>query len=484
MYPSLFSKLGTPLEANMKSNNLRFFPSGPSNQFPWHFLQRPNFIFNLLFLFFIFSLPSNLNARILQVGPGKSFAKPSLASAAVQNGDTVEIAPSLYEGDACTWSADNLTLRSPSQYAHLEAKGAYALGKGTWVIAGKNTTVENIEFSGATVAEKNGAGIRQEGEGLIVRHCFFHDNEDGILAGANANSEILIEHSEFSHNGFGDGYTHNMYINQVKKFTLQYCYTHHAKVGHNIKSRALRNEILYNRSFDGTDGTASYELDLPNGGVALIIGNVFQQGPATENPTILSYGAEGLTNPNSSIAIINNTFVNDKQGGNFISLASATPSAKLVNNLFVGNGTIITGKKPDSSNNLITQSPSFFNVTIADYRLKAGSPAIDQGIDPGQWNGATLIPSQVFFPSDSVRIRKIIGLPDIGAYEFDPTASIKNRIKNNRNGNGNGTGKQNGNGNGSKKKSSFLFPIRNQNEWEYSVRDGEGRNGLGRSSLN
>ena len=222
----------------------------------------------------------------LEVGPGKTYLKPSLAATVAHNGDTVEIAPGIYEGDACTWSANNLTLRASSAYAHLESKGVTVQGKGIWVIKGNNTLVENLEFSGASVADQNGAGIRQEGANLTIRHCFFHDNEDGILAGANAASDILIEYTEFARNGFGDGYSHNMYINQVKSFTLRYCYSHHAKVGHNIKSRALKNTILCNRSLDGFDGTASYELDLPNGGPTLIAGNVFQQGPATENPAI------------------------------------------------------------------------------------------------------------------------------------------------------------------------------------------------------
>lgn len=43
--------------------------------------------------------------------------------------------------------------------------------------------MEWIEFSGATVPDKNGAGIRQEGVPLTVRHCRFHDNENCILAG-------------------------------------------------------------------------------------------------------------------------------------------------------------------------------------------------------------------------------------------------------------------------------------------------------------
>jgi hypothetical protein len=87
------------------------------------------------------------------------------------------------------------------------------------VIAGSDTTIENVELSGAKVPDQNGAAIRQEGANLTLRDCYIHDNEDGILTGAGATSEILIERCEFASNGFGDGFSHNMYIGKVKKFT-------------------------------------------------------------------------------------------------------------------------------------------------------------------------------------------------------------------------------------------------------------------------
>jgi hypothetical protein len=367
-------------------------------------------------------------SRTLEVGPGKTYAMPSLAAAAAKDGDTVLLAATVYSGDAVTWNASNLVIRAPSKFAHIKAAGANAGGKGTWVIKGSNTTVENIEFSEGAVPDENGAGIRQEGNNLTVRNCFFHDNQNGLLAGDAPNSDILVEYTEFANNGFGDGYTHNMYINHVKSFTLRYSYSHHAKVGHNIKTRAMKSYILCNRSLDGSDGTASYELDMPNGGYVVIAGNVFQQGAATGNPTLISYGAEGVSNAGSAVQIINNTFVNDRSsGGTFINLAAATPSARVMNNLFVGGGTVITGFKPDSSANLITQSPGFVDRNAYDYRLTANSPAIDKGKDPGQVDGATLLPDMQLIPPLNLLPRTTKGQPDIGAYEFEGTTGLKSK---------------------------------------------------------
>ena len=78
----------------------------------------------------------------------------------------------------------------------------------------------NVEFSGAAVPDQNGAGIRQEGDDLVINKCSFHDNENGILTGANAASDIKIKRSRFFRNGRGDGYTHNIYIGAVRSFAL------------------------------------------------------------------------------------------------------------------------------------------------------------------------------------------------------------------------------------------------------------------------
>src|SRR5262249_19191821 len=146
---------------------------------------------------------------------------------------------------------------------HLKANGANAEGKAIWVIKGDKVTIENVEFSGAKVPDGNGAAIREEGRELILRGCYIHDNEMGILAG-NPNTDIVIEASEFS--GSTGPYNHNIYMGNIHSFTLQFSYVHHAREGHNVKTRARTNFILYNRIMDEMTGTSSYALDIPNGG--------------------------------------------------------------------------------------------------------------------------------------------------------------------------------------------------------------------------
>jgi len=355
-------------------------------------------------------------ARTLEVGPGKAFAMPNLAAAAAKDGDTVAIAAGNYEGEVDAWKADNLVLRGISKYARMHAPAVIPNGKAIWVIQGKNTTVENIEFYGAAVPDLNGAGIRQEGDGLTVRNCYFHDNEDGILGGGGAASEVVIEYSEFTANGHGDGYSHNMYISNIASFTLRFCNTHHAKVGHDVKSRSQKNFILYNRIWDGADGTASMEIDLPNGGTSYVIGNLIQQGPASENSTILNYGAEGLSNTGKDLYVVNNTLVNDRTGGGtFVSIRTGG-SAKIANNIFAGPGSAFSGAA-DTSANWIGNDPGFLDRQGYDYRLAATSPAIDKGRDPGTAGNFPLLPVSQYVTNAQGMPRPTNGPMDIGAYE-------------------------------------------------------------------
>jgi hypothetical protein len=369
-----------------------------------------------------FAAPSLARAATLTVGTGKMYAAPCAAVAAANDGDTIEIdAAGAYGGDVCAIAKNGLTLRGVAGRPKIDAAGKNSGGKGIWVISGNDTTVENIEFSGATVPDQNGAGIRQEGANLTVSRCYFHDNENGILSGAGAASAIVVEYSEFANNGFGDGYSHNMYIGNVGRFTLRYSYSHHAKVGHLVKSRAAENYILYNR-LSGEDGTASYELDLPNAGTSYVIGNILQQGASTQNPTLLTYGVEGATagNPGHALFVVNNTFVNDRTaGGTFIAVGSAiTTAAILRNNIFAGTGTITTQSIAVQTTNFSQGDPMFIARGALDYRLSPGSTCIDMGSDPGTGAGFALTPTQQYIHPAGAVDRVIAGALDIGAYEL------------------------------------------------------------------
>jgi hypothetical protein len=353
----------------------------------------------------------------LCVGSGQRYAKPSEAALSAKDGQTINIEAGEYVGDVALWAKNNLTIHGVGGRPHINANGKNIAGKGTWLVTGNNMTIENVEFSGAKVGDRNGAGIRLEGKDLTLRNCYFHHNENGILTGVNEDSDVVIEHSEFAYNGSGDGQTHNIYVGRVRSLTVKFSHLHHAKVGHNLKSRALTNHVLYNFIVDEMDGNASYEVNLPNGGLAYMIGNVIQQAPNTENDTIVSYGEEGLKNGPHQFYFINNTVINDgPRSGKFIHVKQGSDLVKVVNNIFAGPGKVFDGPG-EPTNNLSIDKSIFVAPERYDYHLKVGAKAIHGGIDPGEANGIKLWPVFQYLHPNQRESRKIDTVLDLGAFE-------------------------------------------------------------------
>lgn len=357
-------------------------------------------------------------ATTRQVGPGKAYAAPCAAFAAATNGDVVEIDVATYSGDVCEITASNLTIRGVGGRPKIDANGKNAQGKGTWVVSGNDLTIENVEMLGAAVPDHNGAALRLQGTNLTLRSVYLHDNENGILGGAGV---VVIESSELANNGNcidPAGCAHNAYLSaNVTSFTFRASYSHGAKSGHELKSRAQKNFILYSRITD-EDGTASYSIDLPNGGTTVILGNVIQQGTATENPTIVTYGEEGLTNAGHDLYVVHNTFVNDLGHGTFVNVASGAPAALLQNNVFAGGGTVTNQGAAVQQGNFEGDAKLVAPGTF-DYHLLAGSPAIDKGVVvSASVDGQSLAPTFQYVHPLSVQARSIVGVaPDIGAFE-------------------------------------------------------------------
>ena len=379
-------------------------------------------------------------AATLMVGPGQTYATPCSAIGAAQAGDVIQVdASGSYSGDTCSWSTDNLTITGINGRAKIDITGVTpSEEKGIFTIEGTaSATIENFELSGAAISSadgNNGAGIRHQGLNLTVRNCFIHNNQDGILGTpATANTgTVLIENSEFSANGAGDGYSHNMYIGDYAQFTLQYSYSHDANVGHLVKSRAYTTYVLYNRLTDEVGGMASYETDIPNAGTAYLIGNVIEQSMTTQNPTIVSFGEEGVpagtdrvieTLPagyDTHLFVVNNTILNTLGSGTFVNDATTTP-AILTNDIFYNGGTV-TNQSSAARTTCFDSSmgdPMFVDVASYDVNLLAGSPCINSGSNPGANGSQSLTPVFEYVQPLSEEVRVIVGPAiDIGAYEY------------------------------------------------------------------
>lgn len=369
-------------------------------------------------------------AAMLEVGPGKTYATPCEAIAAAQPNDLVEVAAGTYT-DSCSIPVKGLTVRGVGGRPKIDLSGTeHPSGyKGIYVIDADDVTLDNLELTGAHISDDNGAngaGIRIQAAGLIVRGCYIHDNQNGILGGLITNGgKITIEHSEFAHNALGNGCnaggcTHNLYINHVDELVFQYNWTHDVAndtpdKGHLLKSRAMKNTILYNR-ITGENGLDSYAINLPNGGLGIVVGNMIEKGPNGGNSILLSYGEEGTSNPDKRLFVVNNTFVNDKDKGTFIKVVDGV-ALVAHNNLFVGPGTVSTTGAL-SADNLSGVDPKFVNQAMFDYHLQAGSPALDKGVDPGSADAFSLTPVAEYVQPVKGVPRKSDGKLDIGAFEL------------------------------------------------------------------
>ena len=249
-------------------------------------------------------------ARTLEVGEGREFKLPSEAIRAARDGDRVVIDPGEYF-DCAVVSANNLTIEGAKPDASAVMTDKACQGKALLVTTGRDITLRNLTLQRARVPDRNGAGIRAEGANLTIERVKFVNNENGILAADNLQSTITIRDSDFLRNGSCEPCAHGVYVNQLKLLRIERSRFADTRRAHHIKSRAQRTEVIATETRDGDNGTASYHIDISNGGSVVVRDSTMQKGPKAENRSaMIMIGAEGVTQPTREITIENNTVVN------------------------------------------------------------------------------------------------------------------------------------------------------------------------------
>ena len=306
----------------------------------------------------------------LRVGPGEVFRRMADALRAATDGDTIEVQPGNYRGDVAVITQRQLTIiglgagaaGGPAERPVFEAGGRHAEGKAIWVLRDGDIRIENIVFRGARVPDGNGAGIRFERGRLRLRRCSFIDNQMGLLTGNDEGSELDIQACEFADAPDNPGsLPHLLYVGRIGRLSVTDSVLRNGRAGHLLKSRARESTIVGNRLDDGRHGEASYEIDLPNGGVAHVEGNTLVQSPLTQNPVMLSFGAEGKPWPDSRLTVADNTFINHRAaGGVFVrAWADRLPAGapvQLSHNRLLGPGTLELG--PNGSSEQDSHGPA------------------------------------------------------------------------------------------------------------------------------
>ncbi|HEY0953920.1 MAG TPA: hypothetical protein VGE36_04130 [Roseateles sp.] len=334
---------------------------------------------------------------VLKVGPRQAVKSLAAAARQARDGMLVEVDAGEYVADVAAWSQQDLTLRAVGGRVRLVAAGAHAQGKAIFVTRGRRMRIEGFDFIGCTVPDKNGAGVRLEAGSLTLVDCGFRDNENGLLTSNDENAELDIVDCDFGTIALRRGQTHNLYVGAIKRLAVTGSYFHHGLLGHLLKSRAAVNHILYNRLSDEIGGRASYELEFPNGGVAVVMGNLIMQSSTTENPHVISFGAEGARWPRQALYLVNNTLVDQmSSGGIWLRVTPPQAEVMLANNLLVGTPKLAADGHWTRRANFTADWDEFVRAAREDFRLKPGSGLRGKAQDMGEAEGLRLSPTREY----------------------------------------------------------------------------------------
>ncbi|MBC8038851.1 MAG: hypothetical protein H7X89_16730 [Rhizobiales bacterium] len=307
----------------------------------------------------------------------------AINAANLDPGSTIYLAPGTYSGGELPNILANLSIfldpafGAPAGSAVLNTtptgkKGLLTVPSG---LSNISLSVDGLTFQNAAISNADGgnaAGIRFQSAGpssLLVTNSTFLGNQNGILTGFGApliDEELMvsISNSLFANNGSGSGQTHGIYIfgESLEVTNSIFCGTN---VGHDIKARTAITTVTGSSFYDGIAGpdsrcgigSASYSIDLPNGGQGILDDNDFFQGAAGENFAIISYGAEGIAYPTNTLSVTDSVFQSTISGRGIQQLTNGVPTCitpvQLANNVFSANLTpvvpadCIAGPGPD-----------------------------------------------------------------------------------------------------------------------------------------
>ena len=336
-------------------------------------------------------------------GPEGSALTLDEALRQARDGDIIELLSGEYRGGLVI-EQRKLTLRGvPGGKAPLikgEAKAGSA--KALWTVRGGQVTLQNLEFRGARATDGSGAGVRHEGGELTIQRCHFFDNEHGLFSLNDDKALLTIEASVF---GLAPkvvgGLHHLLNVGRIARLSISGSRFQQGFEGHLIKTRARENLITYNFIHDGQRGGASYEIDIANGGLATVIGNVIGQGADSQNPVLLGYGSEDRAWDRNALVVAHNTFINHGWLPAWFMRVirdhlPADTRVEAYNNLIVGPGFFRLGAVGEFDGNRPATRRMLADVDTTAFELPAGSVWRGSAVDLRQRGGRDLRPQAEF----------------------------------------------------------------------------------------
>jgi hypothetical protein len=300
-------------------------------------------------------------ADVLEVGPGRTHARPEDALRRARPGDTLLVHPppgGAYEKVALAVRIPRLTIRAaPSRDgrrvrldgADFEYSGASPVPRAIVQFdpEANGGLLEGFELTNAHNRSSNGAGVRiAAANDVTIRNCEIHRNDMGIQSHGDVAKDTgrnqRLESCVFHHNGNDRraGFNHNLYLGGTS-VRMTGCEVYAPTTGHNFKSRAHFNWIEAsfihdsgNREFDLVDGAANTEAP---GSHAVLTGNVIAKAKDCKgNPAVIHFGQDVGQDHQGTLFLIHNTIV-QPFASPVVDLSAPGASAVIANNL-VWNG--------------------------------------------------------------------------------------------------------------------------------------------------
>lgn len=342
-------------------------------------------------------------AQTLVVGPQGTPMTLAAALQQAKDGDTIEVLPGDYEGQHLVIENRRLTIRGVGKKPRIDGgQKPSDLHKAMWTVRGGEVVLENLEFRGTRSRDGEGAAVRLEGGRLTVLRCDFFDNEYALLALNDDKAEVEVRDSVLGMVPRVVGALHHIVsIGRIARFSLSGSRVQQGFEGQMIKSRARVNLIAYNFIHDGSSGGTSYEIELPAGGLATVIGNVIGQSRASQNLVLLAYGTDGRPWDRNVLHVAHNTFINGKWiPAWFLRVFDdrLPPDTEVVavNNLLVGGGVfgLVNGGRFEGNRHAtlgMLRDPD-----TSAFELPLDSTWRGSGVDPRNVGGHDLSPKAEF----------------------------------------------------------------------------------------
>jgi hypothetical protein len=342
-------------------------------------------------------------AQTLVVSPEGSPLSLREALERAADGDTIEMLPGEYREAYAVLENRRLTIRGVGERPRISGAGQPAGNhKALWLVRGGDVTLENLQFRSMRASDGEGAAVRLDGGRLQVRRCEFFDNEYAIHATHEGKAELEIRDSVL---GMAPkvvgGLHHLLNVGRIAKLTVSGSRFQQGFEGHMIKSRARENLIVYNFIHDGQRGGASYEIELPAGGLATVIGNIIGQGSESQNRVMLAYGTDGQPWDRNVLLVAHNTFISYKWTPAWFMRVfgdglPADTEVVAVNNLLVGPGIFWLGAPGHFEGNRPATLGMLRDAETYAFELPPDSVWRGSGIDPRSVGGRDLSPKAEF----------------------------------------------------------------------------------------